>query len=979
MKITRIELCNLASIEGEAVIDFEKEPLLSAGIFAISGPTGSGKSTILDALCLALYDKIPRFEISAGTTKVSDGGDSEISQNDVRNILRRGMANGYAEVDFIGINEIRYRSRWTVKRSYNKPDGKLQAQTLVVYDLTNGIELQGTKTELLQKLSQAIGLSYEQFTRTVLLAQNDFATFLKSNEKDKAELLEKLTGTEIYSKISQLIYARNKEEQGLIKKIETQMEVVQILPPEKVESIQTRYEGVKKESIKLRDQLQTCTKRDEAFKKKFDIEKSIAQTRDKIKENNKKKESSLLRKEESKKQKEVFENDWELLEPQIELAISLDTKISTKKEQLTTLRHRFDSSSKELESKQRRDKIVTDRLNNSISALKNLYEELRIPESVGKKVADVIGYLQAQVHNYTLKQAEYNKELQSLKIEKVYDKQKEINLSKVNLNKLSSDFREFNRVLKERETLEKELETLTKTKKSKDEELTNYAQSLEKTQIQFNHSADLYRKSQIRVSNNVISLRELLEPGKECPVCGSTQHFFHTATIKSDFSVLEQSYKELTTKVNILQTKKVGVEKELDHLAKDLAKVKKDLADKKDHLEALQSLYEKSVFSEAYIEKQTEELSIAESKINSVILNYNKVIEERDKIIQAKEQIYKDQSRLNDSFNAYKEAKSESTLAIKEVEASSKLLTEIKEELDKEQAILSSQTKERKSLLRGKTVEEIKRDYKAKTEKFKVVFEAFQKEESDLLTERATIEGQLLELDQNLLAYKSQLKDISEKENSATLKELSNQIELIDKELNNCYHLLQQDKENRKKFDVLLKQKEKQLVIAEEWGRLNTLLGSSDGAKFKVIAQSYTLKILLLHANKHLSYLARRYRLEQVGDSLSLQVIDCDMCDEVRTVLSLSGGESFLISLALALGLSSLSSNNLKVESLFIDEGFGSLDADSLRTAMDALEQLQMQGRKIGVISHVQEMSERIAIQIRLEKEASGKSKIMIN
>ena len=237
MKITRIELCNLASIEGEAVIDFEKEPLLSAGIFAISGPTGSGKSTILDALCLALYDKIPRFEISAGTTKVSDGGDSEISQNDVRNILRRGMANGYAEVDFIGINEIRYRSRWTVKRSYNKPDGKLQAQTLVVYDLTNGVELQGTKTELLQKLSQAIGLSYEQFTRTVLLAQNDFATFLKSNEKDKAELLEKLTGTEIYSKISQLIYARNKEEQGLIKKIETQMEVVQILPPEKVESI----------------------------------------------------------------------------------------------------------------------------------------------------------------------------------------------------------------------------------------------------------------------------------------------------------------------------------------------------------------------------------------------------------------------------------------------------------------------------------------------------------------------------------------------------------------------------------------------------------------------------------------------------------------------------------------------------------------------------------------------------------------------
>lgn len=165
---------------------------------------------------------------------------------------------------------------------------------------------------------------------------------------------------------------------------------------------------------------------------------------------------------------------------------------------------------------------------------------------------------------------------------------------------------------------------------------------------------------------------------------------------------------------------------------------------------------------------------------------------------------------------------------------------------------------------------------------------------------------------------------------------------------------------------------------ANRWGKLNKLIGSADGTKFKVIAQSYTLNLLLMHANKHLSYLSKRYRLQQVPGTLALQVIDCDMCDEVRTVYSLSGGESFLISLALALGLSSLSSNNLKVESLFIDEGFGSLDADSLRTVMEALEQLQMQGRKIGVISHVQEMSERIAVQVQLHRAANGKSAITL-
>ena len=179
-------------------------------------------------------------------------------------------------------------------------------------------------------------------------------------------------------------------------------------------------------------------------------------------------------------------------------------------------------------------------------------------------------------------------------------------------------------------------------------------------------------------------------------------------------------------------------------------------------------------------------------------------------------------------------------------------------------------------------------------------------------------------------------------------------------------------------MELIAKELSEKQSVADRWAKLNKLIGSADGAKFKVIAQSYTLNLLLLHANKHLSYLSKRYKLQQVPGTLALQVVDCDMCDEIRTVYSLSGGESFLISLALALGLSSLSSNNLKVESLFIDEGFGSLDAESLRTAMEALEQLQMQGRKIGVISHVQEMSERISVQVQVHKKINGKSVLTV-
>ena len=165
---------------------------------------------------------------------------------------------------------------------------------------------------------------------------------------------------------------------------------------------------------------------------------------------------------------------------------------------------------------------------------------------------------------------------------------------------------------------------------------------------------------------------------------------------------------------------------------------------------------------------------------------------------------------------------------------------------------------------------------------------------------------------------------------------------------------------------------------AENWKKLNLLLGSASGNKFKEMAQGYTLETLLAYASKQLAELAPRYRLQRIPDTLALQVIDVDMLNEVRTVHSLSGGESFLVSLALALGLSSLSSNRMKVESLFIDEGFGSLDSETLRIAMDALGRLHTQGRKIGVISHVAEMTERISVRINVVRTSNGKSYIQI-
>jgi exonuclease SbcC len=193
---------------------------------------------------------------------------------------------------------------------------------------------------------------------------------------------------------------------------------------------------------------------------------------------------------------------------------------------------------------------------------------------------------------------------------------------------------------------------------------------------------------------------------------------------------------------------------------------------------------------------------------------------------------------------------------------------------------------------------------------------------------------------------------------------------------------LAQDDVRRRNAQALMSGIDRQQVEERRWGRLSELIGSADGKKFRNYAQQFTLDVLLGYANAHLAHLAKRYRLERVtsngGPSLGLMVRDQDMGGEVRGVNSLSGGESFLVSLALALGLASLSSNRVRVESLFIDEGFGSLDSETLRVAMDALDGLQSMGRKVGVISHVQEMTERIATKIIVQPSGGGSSSVNV-
>ena len=211
----------------------------------------------------------------------------------------------------------------------------------------------------------------------------------------------------------------------------------------------------------------------------------------------------------------------------------------------------------------------------------------------------------------------------------------------------------------------------------------------------------------------------------------------------------------------------------------------------------------------------------------------------------------------------------------------------------------------------------------------------------------------------DLLELETQLHILTDK-----LKKIQVQSGQLQQEIN-------ADKQNKIKQQGLLTQIADEQSALDDLAYLTSLIGSADGAKFRRFAQGLTLNHLVYLANEQLNKLDGRYQLQcQPNETLSLSVLDTWQGDSIRDTKTLSGGESFLVSLALALALSDLVSSKTSIDSLFLDEGFGTLDNDTLEIALDALDNLNATGKMIGIISHVEALKERIAVQIKVEKQS---------
>jgi len=988
MKILAIGGCNLASLEGDFLIDFTAEPLASTGIFVISGPTGAGKSTILDAMCLALFARTPRTDqAKENKVYVKDVNDEVLMQSDPRFLLRRGTATGYAQVDFFAMNGFRYRARWSVARARDKENGRLQQMRQTLYNLDKEQEEQGTRSDIQSRIIDLIGLTFDQFTRSVLLAQNDFSTFLKAEQGEKAALLEKLTGTEHYSLISRRIYEKNSLAKAAYDKCSLQVQSVELLTEEEEQEIRTRLSEAEVRIGKLE---KAKTDQQTLVEAVHSMEQLVSNKQQQQKEalgklNQALDTSHKARKEfeESKQEQQEAEQYYQSIRQEIVQAGKLDVQIESVKGIVADVEKNWKAIVQEKQETEKRFRQLAERQEQGLTKvlqLKEWFEKYRSKETFAEQLSVLLLHLDAA---YTVR-------------ETLNVSEKKLSTLKQQIEGIDKQIRSSQQLIQQKQQNLKRLEEqiLLMEQQLKMSDVPAMEKSL--NELRLKREQLLIERAQFVTTGDIKALRDKLVENVPCPVCGSLQHPYASEEASERIMQLAKEIADITLIVKQL-TEEITLcnsrQKQLQELQQKRFVLDKDLSVTRQ--EQVTLVNQQTRFSEQ-IAEENQRFADQSAALNKTLSEADKLLGNhswqanwlkdpdtfRSKLVQFSNQWRENKEtllQLERQLSGWKSETASYQTFLDKVVRQEKEAQEVYTSRHKQWTALQN---ERKRLLGGRTVEVIEKEYQARLEKLKEKLELLQKvqaEQAGIVEQMRGVTEQITQdiekASQDLAAHKATLAQWQQAyQEEAGEKTLEQNLKEVMARKSECQFRLRTHEENKKKVADLQDELNRLKQNSERWAKLNELAGSADGAKFRRIAQSYTLDVLLNYANVQLRSLTSRYRLERVPETLALQVIDRDMCDEIRTVHSLSGGESFLVSLALALGLSSLSSNRMKVESLFIDEGFGSLDSDTLRMAMDALESLRTQGRKIGVISHVQEMTERIPTQIQVCRASNGRS-----
>lgn len=921
MRLLAVRLQNLNSLSGEHVVRFDEVPLSAAGVFLITGPTGAGKSTLLDAMTLALYGRAARY----GNDKADE-------------MMSRHTMESYAEVDF-ETGGRRLRATWRLGKTKS---GNLKPVQRTLADAATLEILADKGREVDAMIESLTGLDAQRFLRSVLLAQGQFAAFLKAKPNERAELLEKITGTEIYRDLSILAHETHRQKDEHARQLKAALGAVTVLDDEARTKLDIGLTEARAAATRLQNEQAAASQHFQAQQEQARIVAELTKLATTAQQLQTAQAETAAQVSQAQTASEHAKQQRTQREPVWEKAAGMAAQSDQLEKQLGESRATYQTWAKEQKEAATKREAAEKKLAAHFDAAQALEAWLK-QHATDAELGDQLPKLRVAVREWRVaheKLAEGRKchaEAQTLKTR-----------LKESEGQMAAGTKKAAEGLAKAQTDREVLEQLAK-KLDAQREVTRQAELVA--------GFDEHRHD--------------LQPGEPCPLCGATEHPFVTSAVNAESQLqtarkllagLEKQHDQEQRALTVIEREQVKIETEVSAEKRRLVEMQKALA-----------------------EIVVPDLAALEAEEGAKRVSVGATPAEAERELEALEKrvaiFTKKQQEAATQRSDRQKLEGDIQLARADDAAKTKRMEELKAEGVSLRAKVDALKAQLNELLGGKTLVEDRQEHEDRASSAEKALREVETKLTKLQTDFAATQAKLEQLDARRRPFAEQpvlsAEALAELETQA--KALHEAFAAQHKEVGSLEQQIKNDDDARKRREA--GGAELQAVEAEalRWGRLRELIGSADGAKFSRFAQSLTLRQLIGLANEHLKVLAERYRLMAApGDELDLRIVDLYQANVDRPMESLSGGESFLASLALALGLSELASRHHPIDSLFIDEGFGTLDSETLEIALSALENLRSRGKTIGLISHVDLLKERLTTQVRVVRGAGGTSRIEV-
>lgn len=932
MKILWLEIHNIASVR-DARIEFASGPLGDTSLFLISGDTGSGKTTILDAISLALFGETPRMAGRSLESYATEDLTDSISIVDPRQLMSRGTGECRATVCFRAVDGKDYVASWSAHRARRKPDGLLQP-ALRSLATADGIHT-WTRKEISARIRELTSLTFDQFCRTALLAQGEFTRFLKSKGDEKAAILEKLTDTTIYSRLGRRIFRKSQQAEGEINALKAEIADMTLMSNEETEEARQRIatlEGRRKELVE----------------KEAEVRRQCRWLQDMELQHRELAAGSVALEDISEKMAgEAFASRQRCVH---EHALTEGARAA-----LLSMDRLAEADEREKAALIRQEGILRQ-------------EKEKLPSLFSRRES-----LEACISSL-------EKELEALDPRTNMEESERLAAEEALLAKVQDALRPLAGVFFKTDECIRVAAEKQKSVAELSESLETTVSQLPHCRHEYDRMEELFAKTSLAVDDYAREVRSMLAEGDECPVCGGK---IDRLPDESHFESMLAPVRKARDEARVALEKREGsaavIRKSLAVAHDEYRAAEKRLARQRKLLsQALKecgAALEKAGMSDDILsEKDAENVWQEVVRIRSAQDERRTLLRRSlERINEVSGKIAAARKNLADLSSEYVAVERIIELGVQKTVMIRGNIAARKKEMDKCGEVVETTLAGVEGMTRARLMELSRMDG--------AVIRSMQRQCEETIEKKAMLTGVVAQIRQNierLLAerppqisdYESSMHESPQFEAfDKEAEELRAATDMVSAEIGEIRTVLRRDDESRSRW----MQKQRLLESMEEKYRplrlLGRHLGDSEGKTFRNVAQSYILRHLLDVANSYMRRLNGRYTLTCLPGSLLILVEDSYNPGRPQSVNCLSGGESFVASLALALALSGLHSASFGIDILFIDEGFGTLSADSLESVVQTLERLyEIGGKKVGVISHVTALRERIPVRLDVKR-----------